>query len=32
LVLSGGRRLRITKGVDEETLRTVLAALELPRC
>ncbi|SPE31029.1 conserved hypothetical protein [Acidobacteriia bacterium SbA2] len=28
LVLSGGRRLRITKGVDEATLRTVLAALE----
>jgi hypothetical protein len=27
LVLSGGRRLRITKGVDEETLRTVLTAL-----
>ena len=32
LVLSGGRRLRITKGVDEVTLRTVLAALEPPRC
>ena len=32
LVLSGGRRLRLTKGVDEETLGIVLAALELPRC
>jgi hypothetical protein len=32
LVLDGGRRLRITKGVDEETLRTVLAALEPTRC
>ena len=32
LMLSGGRRLRITKGVDEETLRTVLAALEPARC
>ena len=32
LVLSGGRRLRITKGVDEETLRTVLAALEPAGC
>ena len=28
LVLSGGRRLRIRKGVDEETLRAVLAAME----
>jgi len=28
LVLSGGRRLRIRKGVDEETLRAVLAAVE----
>jgi hypothetical protein len=32
LVLSGGRRLRITKGVDEETLRTVLTALEPVGC
>ena len=32
LMLSGGRRLRITKGVDEETLRTVLAALEPAGC
>jgi transposase len=32
LVLGGGRRLRITKGVDEETLRTVLAALEPTGC
>ncbi len=32
LVLSGGRQLRITKGADEETLRTVLAALEPLRC
>jgi hypothetical protein len=32
LVLSGGRRLRITKGVDEEMLRTVLAALESSAC
>ena len=31
LVLNGGRRLRIAKGVDEETLRTVLAALEPAR-
>jgi hypothetical protein len=28
LVLGGGRRLRIRKGVDEETLRAVLAAVE----
>jgi hypothetical protein len=28
LVLSGGRRLRIRKGVDEETLRAVLAVVE----
>jgi transposase-like protein len=28
LVLGGGRRLRIRKGVDEETLRAVLAAAE----
>ena len=32
LVLSEGRRLRITKGVDEVTLRTVLAALEPAGC
>ena len=32
LVLSGGRRLRITKGFDEETLRTVLVALEPEGC
>ena len=28
LVLRNGRRLRISKGVDEETLRAVLAAVE----
>ena len=27
LVLSDGRRVRISRGVDEETLRTVLAAV-----
>jgi len=32
LVLNGGQRLRITKGVDEATLRTVLAALEPAGC
>ncbi|MCL5671601.1 MAG: hypothetical protein M1423_09965, partial [Acidobacteria bacterium] len=32
LVLSDGRRLRIRQGVDEETLRSVLAALEQPQC
>ncbi len=32
LVLGDGRRLRIRQGVDEETLRAVLAALEQPRC
>ena len=32
LVLVGGRRLRIAKGVDEPTLRSVLAALEQPGC
>lgn len=32
LVLGDGRRLRIRQGVDEETLRSVLAALEQPRC
>jgi len=32
LVLSNGRRLRINKGVDEETLRSVLAAAESSEC
>jgi hypothetical protein len=32
LVLRGGQRLRITKGVDEATLRTVLGALEPGGC
>jgi len=32
LVLGGGRRLRIPKGVDEETLRSVLAALGPSGC
>jgi hypothetical protein len=32
LVLGDGRKLRIRRGADEETLRTVLAALERPRC
>jgi hypothetical protein len=32
LVLAGGRRLRIAKGVDATTLRSVLAALEQPGC
>ncbi len=32
LVLSGGRRLRISKGVDDATLRAVLAALEPAGC
>jgi len=32
LVLGDGRRLRIRKGVDEETLRAVLAAVEPSRC
>jgi hypothetical protein len=32
LVLGDGRRLRIRQGVDEETLRAVLAALEPVRC
>ena len=32
LVLAGGRRLRITRGVDEETLRTVLSALGTGGC
>jgi transposase-like protein len=30
VVLAGGRRLRIAKGVDEATLRSVLAALDEP--
>ena len=32
LVLGNGYRLRIGKGVDEETLRRVLAVLEPPGC
>jgi len=32
LVLADGRRLRIRKGVDEETLRAVLAAVEPTGC
>ena len=32
LVLGGGRRLRISKGVDEATLRAVLAAVEPQGC
>jgi hypothetical protein len=32
LVLGDGRRLRISRGADEETLRAVLAALEQPAC
>jgi hypothetical protein len=32
LVLDDGRRLRIRRGVDEETLRSVLAAMESPGC
>ncbi len=32
LVLADGRRLRIGKGVDEPTLRSVLAALGQPGC
>jgi len=32
LVLRGGRRVRIGKGVDEETLRTVVALLERDGC
>ena len=32
LVLNDGRRLRIRKGVDEETLRAVLAAVESVGC
>ena len=32
LLLSGGRRLRISRGVDQETLRRVLAAVEHEEC
>jgi hypothetical protein len=32
LVLGNGRRLRIRKGVDAETLRAVLAAVDQPGC
>jgi len=32
LVLQDGRRLRISRGVDEQTLRAVLAAVEPPGC
>lgn len=32
LVLANGRRLRISQGVDEATLRTVLASLEAESC
>ncbi len=32
LLLADGHRLRIRRGVDEETLRAVLAALERPGC
>ena len=32
LVLAGGRRLRIARGVDEVTLRAVLAAVEPAGC
>ena len=32
LVLADGRRLRMAKGVDEATLRSVLAALDPPGC
>jgi hypothetical protein len=32
LVLGDGRRLRISKGVDEQTLRAVLAAIEPSAC
>lgn len=32
LVLRDGRRLRIGRGVDEATLRAVLAAVEAPGC
>ena len=32
LVLAGGRKLRISRGVDEATLRSVLAVLEAEGC
>ena len=32
LVLGDGRRLRISRGVDEPTLRAVLAAMESSGC
>ena len=32
LVLAGGRKLRIRRGVDEATLRSVLAVLEAEGC
>jgi hypothetical protein len=32
LILQDGRRLRISRGVDEQTLRSVLAAVETTRC
>jgi hypothetical protein len=32
LVLASGRRLRIARGVDEATLRAVLAAVEPEGC
>jgi len=32
LVLAGGRRLRIARGVDAQTLRAVLAAVEAEGC
>jgi len=32
LVLSGGHRLRIARGVDEQTLRAVLAAMDTTGC
>jgi hypothetical protein len=32
LVLGDGRRLRISRGVDEQTLRAVLAAVEPSGC
>ena len=32
LILQDGRRLRISRGVDEQTLRSVLAAVETTEC
>jgi hypothetical protein len=32
LILQDGRRLRISRGVDEQTLRSVLAAVETTKC